>query len=339
MDCLDPMCFDSCFCTNSTSVPLPPGPVDYAANVPIAFALVTGSGLATTLGAAMVFCTRWVTQANHKMLGASLGFSSGVMLFVSFGEILQKSILAFADCGCLWEGQTNDNAAFTAALLCFFLGVVLVYVLDLAIHLVSCWIKRPDLLHGHSHGHGKRKEDTVTEPLPDFAELPQPKEEEEIDPAKKELLRLRHMGLMTACAIGMHNFPEGLATFVAALADPKVGAGLAVAIAIHNIPEGLCVAIPIYYATGSRWKGFWVAFFSGITELIGAALGYGFLMAAMSPSAYAVLFGLVAGMMVAIVVKELLPTAHRYDHQDSVVTIMLFIGMAVMALSLVLFRI
>ena len=111
------------------------------------------------------------------------------------------------------------------------------------------------------------------------------------------------------------------------------------AIAIHNIPEGLCVSVPIYYATGSRWKGFWMAFFSGVTEIIGAAIGYGFLMAIMGPAAYAVLFGLVSGMMVTIVAKELLPTAHRYDAHDKVVTLSIFMGMAVIALSLVLFRV
>ena len=151
--------------------------------------------------------------------------------------------------------------------------------------------------------------------------------------------RLIHMGLMTALAIAIHNFPEGLATFVGALADPQVGGGLAVAIAIHNIPEGLCVSIPIYFATGSRWKAFVIAFLSGVTELIGAAIGYGFLMGVMSDAAYAVLFGLVAGMMVAIVSKELLPTAHRHDPADKWVTPCLFLGMVVIALSLVLFKV
>lgn len=152
----------------------------------------------------------------------------------------------------------------------------------------------------------------------------------------KELMK---MGISTALAIGLHNFPEGLATFVAALSDPAVGAVLAIAIGIHNIPEGLCVALPVYYATGSRWKGFFWALLSGVSEPIAALLGWLILANYFTPVVYAILFGLVSGMMVTISIKELLPTAHRYDPLDTVVTIFFVTGMAVMALSLVLFKI
>lgn len=146
------------------------------------------------------------------------------------------------------------------------------------------------------------------------------------------------MGLSTAVAIALHNFPEGLATFVAALDDPNVGAVLAVAIGIHNIPEGLCVALPIYYATGNRWKAFMWGCLSGLSEPVAALLGWAVLARAMSDEAYAVLFGLVSGMMVIISLKELIPTAHRYDPEDSVVTYSLIAGMAIISLSLVLFK-
>lgn len=157
----------------------------------------------------------------------------------------------------------------------------------------------------------------------------------EID--KEENRKLVRMGISTALAIGIHNFPEGLATFVAALDDPSVGAVLAIAIGIHNIPEGLCVALPIYYATGDRRKAFMWACISGISEPIGAFLGWAVLARTMSDSLYAVLFGFVAGMMVIISTKELLPTAHRYDPEDSVVTYSTIVGMVIMALSLILF--
>jgi zinc transporter, ZIP family len=107
------------------------------------------------------------------------------------------------------------------------------------------------------------------------------------------------MGLLTAIAIGIHNLPEGLATFVAALADPLNGVAIAVAIALHNIPEGVCVAMPVYYATGSRTKGFLWAFLSGLSEPIGGLLGYLVLYGnRMSDLAYGILFCVVAGMMV-----------------------------------------
>lgn len=149
--------------------------------------------------------------------------------------------------------------------------------------------------------------------------------------------KLVRMGVMTAVAIGIHNFPEGLATFVGALSDPSVGAALAVAIAIHNIPEGLCVAIPVYYATGNRWKSFGWALLSGISEPIGAGLGWIILKDNMNETAYGILFGLVAGMMVNISIHELIPTAVRYDPADKVTTNSIVVGMAIMAISLLLF--
>jgi len=148
------------------------------------------------------------------------------------------------------------------------------------------------------------------------------------------------MGLKTALAIAIHNLPEGLATFVATLAEPSVGVTLAVAIAIHNIPEGLCVALPIYYASGSRHLGFFWALISGISEPIGALIGYLVIKGSgedMDQTVYGLLFGVVGGMMIMIVLLELIPTALRYDPADRFVTNSLVLGMVVMAVSLVLF--
>ena len=179
-------------------------------------------------------------------------------------------------------------------------------------------------------------------------------------PEDREKRKLKKMGLSTALAIALHNFPEGLATFVATLQDPAVGAVLAIAIGksgiehqrarlqgekltffcsgIHNIPEGLCVALPIYYSTGNRVKAFMLGCLSGLSEPIAALLGWAVLASAVTPTIYAILFGLVSGMMVIISLKELIPTAHRYDPEDTVVTYSLIAGMAIIALSLLLFR-
>ncbi|KAL7463345.1 hypothetical protein ACHAXS_003717 [Conticribra weissflogii] len=151
--------------------------------------------------------------------------------------------------------------------------------------------------------------------------------------------QLARMGLNTALAISIHNFPEGLATFVSALDDPSVGAVLGIAIGIHNIPEGLCVALPIYYSTGNRCKAFLWGCLSGASEPIAALLGWLVLANAMRDDVYAILFGLVSGMMVIISLKELIPTAHRYDPDDTVVTYSVIAGMAIIALSLVLFKV
>lgn len=163
---------------------------------------------------------------------------------------------------------------------------------------------------------------------------------EELGSMKKEdeNRKLVKMGVNTALAIGLHNFPEGLATFVATLDDPKVGSVLALAIAIHNIPEGLCVALPIFYATGNRMNAFMWALLSGASEFVAALLGWAILANSFSDNTYALLFGMVAGMMVIISIRELLPTAHFYDPEDTVVTFTFIGGMALMAFSLVLFQ-
>ncbi len=151
----------------------------------------------------------------------------------------------------------------------------------------------------------------------------------------QDRVALKNVGTLTAVAIAIHNFPEGLATFMAALADEKLGVALAIAVAIHNITEGICVAMPVYYATGSKWKGFWWSFISGVTELLGALVGY-FIMKSndMSARAYGLLFGIVSGMMVYISLRELVPTALRYDPKDKFVTNCIFMAWLLRSCSL-----
>jgi len=152
------------------------------------------------------------------------------------------------------------------------------------------------------------------------------------------------MGLFTALAIGIHNFPEGLATFLAALKEPNLGIAIAVAIALHNIPEGISVSVPIYYATGNRKKAFVYSLLSGLAEPVGAGIGYLAIRLFMGgddgvipPEIMGILFGGVAGIMVYISLDELLPTSRAYGKgHDSLLG--LVAGMLVMALSLLLMK-
>jgi ZIP family zinc transporter len=147
--------------------------------------------------------------------------------------------------------------------------------------------------------------------------------------------KLLRMGVFTALAIGIHNFPEGLATFTSALLDPKLGISIAVAIAIHNIPEGIAVSVPVYFATRSRKKAFSYSFLSGLAEPAGALIGYLLLMRFMNGAVFGMLFAAVAGIMVFISLDELLPSAQKYgEHHLSIYG--LIAGMAVMAVSLLL---
>ena len=149
-------------------------------------------------------------------------------------------------------------------------------------------------------------------------------------------MRLKRMGLFSALAIAIHNFPEGLATFVGGLQDPAMGLSIAVAIAIHNIPEGIAVSVPLYYATGSRKKAFGLSFLSGLSEPVGALIGFFLFFSFFNDIVFGLLFAMVAGIMVFISLDELLPTAEKYgDHHIAMYGVVT--GMAVMAGSLVLF--
>ena len=166
------------------------------------------------------------------------------------------------------------------------------------------------------------------------------KEEKNVTEQQYNSHNLQKMGLLTCLAIGIHNFPEGIATFVATLSSPSLGAALAIAIALHNIPEGICVAMPVYFSTGSKLKALFWSFLSGISEPIGALLGWLIFKDSFNSIVYGVLFGLVAGMMVYISLLELLPTAFRYSQKSKLyylVPTLLIIGMAIMAASLLLF--
>ena len=146
------------------------------------------------------------------------------------------------------------------------------------------------------------------------------------------------MGTATAVAIAMHNFPEGLVTFVAYLEDPAVGVAMAIGVAMHNLPEGLCVSMPIYYATGSRWKAFFWGSFSGFSEPLGALVGYLVLKTSFSGNTYGILFGFVSGMMIFISIDELLPMAFKFNPTGSIITITSVMGMLLVASSVILFK-
>jgi ZIP family zinc transporter len=148
--------------------------------------------------------------------------------------------------------------------------------------------------------------------------------------------RLKRTGIMTAVVIALHNFPEGIAAFVSAMQSPRIAVPIVVAIAIHNIPEGISIAMPIFYATGSRRIAMRYSLLAGLAEPLGALATYLVLLPFMSPVLQGVLFGVVAGIMVFISLDELLPSAQLYgEHHLSMYGLVL--GMAIMALSLWLF--
>ena len=260
-----------------------------------AFLLTLFAGLSTGIGSALAFFAK---RTNTRFLSVSLGFSAGVMIYVSFVEIFLKAKDSLIE-------TLGEDQGWLVTVLAFFGGIALIGIIDRLI---------PAAENPHEV---KTIEDANS-------------------PAQKKQ-KLMRMGLFTALAIGIHNFPEGLATFVAALKDPQIGVAIAIAVAIHNIPEGIAISVPIYFATGSKRKAFLLSFLSGLAEPIGAVVGYLLLAPFMSETTFGILFAGVAGIMVFISLDELLPGAEKYgEHHLSIYG--LIAGMAVMAISLLLLR-
>ncbi len=266
-----------------------------------AFGVTLFAGLSTGIGSLLALVTR---RTNARFLSGALGFSAGVMLYVSMIEIFPKARHAL-------EGAVGEPRASWYTTLGFFAGMAVIAVIDLLV---------PSFENPHE--------------MRDIAEMDD--QPAVAPPGDDQAQRLLRMGWFSALAIAVHNFPEGLATFTAALKDPHLGIGIAVAIAIHNIPEGIAVSVPLYFATGSRRKAFGLSFLSGLAEPVGALVGYLVLAPFLDDRVFGLVFAGVAGIMVYISLDELLPTAEKYgEHHLAMFGVVG--GMVVMALSLLLF--
>jgi len=260
------------------------------------FLLALFAGLATLIGFAITFIAR---RTNRKLLSFSLGLSAGVMVYVAFVEIFNEARIILAE-------NMGHQKGLLITVVFFFAGMALIAIID-------------RFVPKFGNPHEAHLVEEVGQGVPCMKSH-----------------KLMKMGVMTAVAIAVHNFPEGIATFMAALENPTLGIAIATAIAIHNIPEGIAVSIPIFYASGSRKKAFWITLFSGLAEPLGAFLAYLILMPFLSPVVMGCVFAVVAGIMIYISFDELLPGAHEYgEHHIAVYG--LISGMAVMALSLILF--
>jgi ZIP family zinc transporter len=245
--------------------------------VELALALTLAAGLTTSIGGLIGYVVR---RPGRGFMGASLGFAAGVMLFVSFVQLLPQGIRA---------------VGFGWSVVAFIGGFGVTFLLDMAFPHVP-----PE--HGHTSAEGQSA-------------------------------RLLRTGLFVALGIGLHNFPEGMATFVGTLSSPRLGVAIALAIAIHNIPEGLAVAAPVYAATGKRSSAFILTLLSGLAEPAGAAIGGLLLLPVLRGNVLGGVLAGIAGLMVFISVNELMPAAREYgDERLSIIGAMA--GMTLMAISL-----
>ena len=246
----------------------------------IGFGLIlsTLAGLSTLIGGAFGLISK---RPGPRFMALTLGFSAGVMIHVSFVELLQAGV---------------ESIGFAPAHLAFFIGTAAMFLIDALIP--------HDYFDTHDHASGNEHNGA-----------------------------LMKTGLFVALGIGIHNFPEGMASFVGALQDPSLGISIAVAIAIHNIPEGLAVAAPILAATGSRRKALLWTFLSGIAEPLGAGVAALILLPFLSDAVLGYVLATVAGVMVFISLDELIPTSRSYG-KEHLSILGVFVGMGIMFLTL-----
>ncbi|HED5007877.1 TPA: zinc transporter ZupT [Campylobacter jejuni] len=277
----------------------------------IAMLLTLFAGFSTAIGSIIAFFSR---KDDLRVLSLGLGFSAGVMIYISFMEILPTALKDF-------KNYYNSHWAELLGLACFFGGILISLLIDKLI---------PEDVNPH-----EPKED-LSElkicPLPQKGQNP-PK----FHPGEKlhqvNTKALKRTGIFTALAIAIHNFPEGFATFISSLDNLTLGIAIAIAVAIHNIPEGLAVSLPIYHATGDKKKAFIYSALSGFAEPLGAFVGALILLPFIGDLTLAISFAVIAGIMVFISLDELLPAAKTYDKaHDSLYG--LIAGMMIMALSL-----
>ncbi len=246
------------------------------------------AGLATLIGG---FITFVIKRDNMKAISLGLGFSAGVMIFLSFTEILEEANELLAK-------HFPHNFAWIA-FGGFLAGIIVAILIDIFIpdHIDSDFLKAPE---NCSHKH-----------------------------------KIKRAGFITAIAIALHNFPEGLATFIVSAQDITIGTSVALAIAIHNIPEGIAVAIPIYHATGKKRKAIWYSFWTGLTEPLGALIGLILINLFMPEMFVGFLLAAVAGIMVYISFDTLLPLSHECGDWHSAIKGIIS-GIIVIYLSLLL---
>ncbi|MBD80791.1 MAG: zinc transporter ZupT [Crocinitomicaceae bacterium] len=262
-------------------------------NITLAFLLTTLAGLSTAIGAGIAFFAK---KTNYKLLSTAMGFSAGVMIYISFVELFAEGYDSVA-------AHVGEDAGAWYITGAFFAGILVTALIDKLV---------PSFENPHEFDKGD-------EPPAEEAQY-------------KHLYR---MGIFTALVIGIHNFPEGIATFMGTLKDPQLGISIAMAVAIHNIPEGIAVSAPIFYATGNKKKAFWFSFASGLAEPVGAAVGFLILRPFLNEVVIGLSFAFIAGIMIFISFDQLLPAAQKYgSHHRSLYG--LIAGMAVMAISLIL---
>ncbi len=272
-------------------------------NVLLALLLSLIAGLSTSIGSFTAF---FMKKPNPKFISYIMGFSAGVMILISFVELLQTSI---------------NTLGFVMAIVFFFIGMIIMFLIDILISheyefedSIEVLINnngqcKPHLHYGHRH---RRRNHNRGE---------------------KKDVNLVKTSIFIFFGVFIHNFPEGMATFIGTLTEVKLGVVLTIAIALHNIPEGIAVAVPIYACTLDKKKAFKWSFISGMSEPLGALVTWLILFPFINDYVLSAMLGAVAGIMIYISLDELLPMSRSLAKEHYSI-IGIITGMFIMSLSL-----
>lgn len=294
----------------------------FEGNFIYALLLTLFAGLSTGLGGAIIL---FVKRFNTKVLCATLGFSAGVMILISLVEMFQEANTSLA-------GEFGEKMGLFYTFLAFFGGMAIIALID---NLVPS-DENPHEVNTMTievHNQATEQQKAILTFSPDEQEVVESTASKGgVDKGAK----LMRVGIFSSIVIAVHNFPEGLATFVSAMDNIELGISIAVAIALHNIPEGIAIAIPIFYATKRKGQALLHSTLSGLAEPLGGVFGYFVLSSFLSPSLLGAVLAFVAGIMVYISLDELLPTAENYgEHHVAIIGVIS--GMVFMSFGLVLF--
>ncbi|KAK9762718.1 hypothetical protein K7432_011284 [Basidiobolus ranarum] len=299
-------------------------------NVGLAFGLAAIGGICSAVGSLLPFLDDlavkmgWTFRITNSpsFLARSFGFSSGVLLFLTLGDLLPESIEYYKN-----SGSIPPKHAALLATGVFIVGVLIVMA---AKKIIS---KRMGDHHHHgvsSHHNGEHQIVEMKESQADIEKSHQSHIQNQGD--------FRTLGWQIAGALAVHTFPEGLATFTTTLASTKIGVMFGIALALHKFPEGMMIVLPIYYATNSRWISFLIAASVGIViQLLGALLGYILFVTYWNQAISATLLALASGVLLFTVINGMLPLARKYDPEDNYVSLWVFFGLWFFAIVAALF--
>lgn len=320
---------------------------DYSSqDIGIAFAMTILAGVATALGGAVVFLPQF-SKPNHKWLSGGMALGAGAITYLAFAHMYPESQEFHTSAA---DTEEAEQLAAVWATLSFFGGVASMYLLAAITDRISPHSHNhdgPTSTENHSHDHSSPKladqshTSEVESATSESLSIPsvEPCDSESLVVPPEEKWEFWRSGLTTAFALVLHNIPTGIIIFVGTVNDSAVGAALAIGISLHSIPEGTSIALPLYFATGSKLKAFLITCVVALAPFIGGLLAFVLTQYyELDDAAFGALYGFAAGMLIYISVKHMLKMAYRYDPADKVTTNLFFLGMAMIALALVVLQ-